>query len=37
LPMGQRRHGYAEEMLDVMLEEGIEVPVKVGDAVHMTL
>jgi pentatricopeptide repeat protein len=37
LPMGQRRHGYAEEMLDVMLEEGIKVPVKVGDAVHMTL
>jgi pentatricopeptide repeat protein len=37
LPMGQRRHGYAEEMLDVMLEEGIEVPVKVGDAVRMTL
>jgi pentatricopeptide repeat protein len=37
LPMGQHRHGVAEEMLDVMLAEGIEVPVEVGDAVGMTL
>lgn len=37
LPAGHRVYGIGEKMLDVMLKDGIQVPVEVGDAVGMKL
>lgn len=37
LPAGHRVYGDGEEMLDVMLKDGISVPVAVGNAVGMKL
>ncbi|KAM0708874.1 hypothetical protein Q7P35_002910 [Cladosporium inversicolor] len=37
LPKGLRRYGDGDTMFEMMLKEGIEVPVEVGDGVGLTL
>lgn len=37
LPKGVRRYGEGDTMFEMMLKEGIEVPVEVGDGVGLTL